>query len=58
MYQIRMDNLTDDSNPDIKILWQEWSLPLKNWTVLGIDIDYSTSAGRSDYIYWAVTNNT
>ena len=54
MYQIRMDDLTDDSNPDIETVW---SLPLKNWTVLGIDIDYSTSAGGSDYIYWAITNN-
>ena len=56
MYQIRMDDLTADSNPDIRILWES-SLPFKNWTVLGIDIDYSTTTGGSDYIYWALTNN-
>ena len=51
-----MDDLTADSNPDIRILWES-SLPFKNWTVLGIDIDYSTTTGGSDYIYWALTNN-
>lgn len=56
VYQIRMDDLTDDANPDIKIFWEDSSLFVDDWTVLGIDVDYSTS-GDSDYIYWAVTSN-
>ena len=52
-----MDDLTADSNPDIAILWQDSSLSLANWTVAGIAMNYSTSAGGYDYIYWAVTDN-
>ena len=56
VYQIRMDDLTDDSNPKIKTLWQDPSLSWSNLTIGGIALSYSTTDDSYDYVYWAVTD--
>ena len=56
LYQIRMDELTDDATPEIRTVWQSSSLSDGNWTVVGIALNYSISTGSSDYLYWAVTD--
>ena len=52
IYQMRMDDLSEDSNPRISIFWQD---PSTNWTVVGIAMNYTTYGGY-DYIYWAVSD--
>ena len=56
MYQIRMDDLTTNSTPNISTLWKGSSLSESNWTVVNIAVTYSRSTENSDYLYWAVTN--
>ena len=48
---MRMDDLSDDSNPRISVFWQYAS----NWTVVGMALNYTTYGGY-DYIYWVVSD--